>query len=452
MSLIKPSGRIKTMITNNTSPKDILNNSPMSSAQLFIVAIMIFLNALDGFDVLAISFASPGIAEAWGINRAELGIVLSMELIGMAFGSIFLGRVADKYGRRPMLLGCLMVMSSGMLLATTATDSIQLSIWRVYTGIGIGGMLASTNAATAEFSNNKHRHICISLMVIGYPLGGIFGGIIASNLLEQNPWQSVFYFGAVVTSLMIPIVYFMVPESVQWLSTKRPENALDKINKSLGKLKHKTISVLTDENVNADPKAKSKNSIFSPALFKTTMILSAAYFFHITTFYFILKWTPKIVADMGFASSLAGNVLVWANTGGALGGAIFGLVAMKVGLKRTTILTLILAAVGVTIFGQTSAEIDQLSMLAALAGFFTNAGVTGLYAIVAIAFTADMRATGTGFVIGIGRGGAVLSPIIAGFLFEMGSSLAAVAMVMATGSIIAAVFLFFLKLKTEKAS
>lgn len=452
MSLIKPSGRIKTMITNNTSPKDILNNSPMSSAQLFIVAIMIFLNALDGFDVLAISFASPGIAEAWGINRAELGIVLSMELIGMAFGSIFLGRVADKYGRRPMLLGCLMVMSSGMLLATTATDSIQLSIWRVYTGIGIGGMLASTNAATAEFSNNKHRHICISLMVIGYPLGGIFGGIIASNLLEQNPWQSVFYFGAVVTSLMIPIVYFMVPESVQWLSTKRPENALDKINKSLGKLKHKTISVLTDENVNADPKAKSKNSIFSPALFKTTMILSAAYFFHITTFYFILKWTPKIVADMGFASSLAGNVLVWANTGGALGGAIFGLVAMKVGLKRTTISTLVLAAIGVTIFGQTSAEIDRLSMLAALAGFFTNAGVTGLYAIVAMAFTADMRATGTGFVIGIGRGGAVLSPIIAGFLFEMGSSLAAVAMVMATGSIIAAVFLFFLKLKTEKAS
>lgn len=432
-------------------PKDILNSSPMNSVQLSIIGIMVFLNALDGFDVLSISFASPGIASAWGINRAELGIVLSMELIGMAIGSIFLGRFADQYGRRPMLLGCLVVMSTGMLLATTASNSFELSIWRIYTGFGIGGMLASTNAATAEFSSNKHRNLCISLMVIGYPLGGVFGGMVASNLLEQHQWQSIFYFGGAITCLMIPVVYFMVPESIQWLATKQPVNALERINNSLHQLRRHTINSFPDTTAATDNQhTNNTSSIFSPKLLKITTLLCTAYFFHITTFYFILKWTPKIVADMGFNPSLAGSVLVWANIGGALGGAIFGLVSMKLGLKRTTISVLILSAIGVSVFGHTPNSIERISMLAAFAGFFTNAGVTGLYAIIAIAFPTNMRATGTGFVIGVGRGAAVLSPIAAGYLFESGENLPVVAMVMGAGSIVAATALFFLKLKADK--
>ena len=113
----------------------------------------------------------------------ELGNLLGMELYGMALGSIFLGGVADKIGRRKTLLGCLLVMTVGMLGATSATNALQLSIWRVLTGLGIGGLLSCTNAVVAEFSNRKWRSICISLMVIGYPLGGGFGGLFASSLI-----------------------------------------------------------------------------------------------------------------------------------------------------------------------------------------------------------------------------------------------------------------------------
>ena len=119
----------------NSDPRAVIAASRMSALQMLVIAITICLNAIDGFDVLAISYASPGIANEWGIDRAALGIVLSMELIGMAIGSVFLGGVADTIGRRPTILGCLGVMAGGMLMATTVSGVIALSIWRVVTGL-----------------------------------------------------------------------------------------------------------------------------------------------------------------------------------------------------------------------------------------------------------------------------------------------------------------------------
>jgi MFS family permease len=178
----------------------------MSRMQIIAVGITFLLNALDGFDVLSISFASPGIAAEWGIDRAALGIVLSMELIGMALGSVFIGRFADKAGRRKIMLTCLVVMAAGMFMVTTVTGLVELSIWRVMTGLGIGGMLATINATAAEFSNTKRRHLSVSLMAIGYPLGVVFGGTIAAQLLKTQDWRSVFDLGATMTAVCIPLV------------------------------------------------------------------------------------------------------------------------------------------------------------------------------------------------------------------------------------------------------
>src|SRR5262252_6074129 len=138
-----------------SDPRETLARSPMTMPQVLVAALTIALNALDGFDVLSISYASPGIASEWGIDRAALGIVLSMELVGMALGSMFLGGIADKVGRRPTVLGCLVVMASGMLAATRVTNVIELSACRVITGLGIGGMLAAINAVATEFSNSR---------------------------------------------------------------------------------------------------------------------------------------------------------------------------------------------------------------------------------------------------------------------------------------------------------
>jgi MFS family permease len=186
---------------------------------------------------------------------------------------------------------------------------------------------------------------------------------------------------------------------------------------------------------------KSATDVFSRELIGITLLLTAAYFLHIITFYFILKWTPKIVADMGFAASSAGRILTWANFGGAIGCAVFGILAARIGLRALTVAILACTAVGVSLFGRTPADLDTMAVLAAFAGFFGNAGISGLYSIVAYGFPTHVRATGTGFVIGVGRGGAVLPPILAGFLLENGSTLPTVGLVMGAGSLLGALVL-----------
>jgi len=428
-------------------PREILATSRMSVAQIVVIAITVGLNALDGFDVLAISFASPGIAREWGIDRAALGFVLSMELIGMGAGSIFLGGVADKMGRRRTLLGCLVVMSIGMLMATQARNVYSLSIWRVITGLGIGGMLATINAVASEFSNSRRRALCVSLMAIGYPIGAVVGGSIAAMLLKQGDWRAVFWFGASATAAFIPLVFFLVPESIEWLCQRQPANALAAVNRSLIRLGRTAVDALPAASI--ETLQRSVAGIFSPQFLRITLLMSFAYFLHVISFYFIIKWIPKIVVDLGFTASSAAGVLVWLNVGGATGGAVLGLLSLRFGLKGLTMLVLAMSTVMLAVFGRTQADLAHLSIICAIAGFCTNAGIVGLYGILAQVFPAHLRATGTGFAVGTGRAGSVLAPIIAGFLFKGGYGLEFVAVAMGIGSFAAAILLWFLPFKPE---
>jgi MFS transporter, AAHS family, vanillate permease len=431
-------------------PREVIAKSPMSALQIAVVAITIGLNALDGFDVLSISFASPGIARDWGIDRAALGFVLSMELIGMGVGSILLGGVADKIGRRRTLLGCLLVMTLGMGLATRAKGVYDLSVWRVITGLGIGGMLAAINAVAAEFSNARRRSLNVSLMAIGYPIGAVIGGSMAAFLLKQGDWRRVFEFGAAATALFIPLVLWLVPESVSWLCRRQPADALSGVNRSLRRMGHPPIAELPA--ISAETRKLTVFDIFSPQFARVTVLVTLAYFLHITTFYFILKWVPKIVVDMGFTPSSAAGVLVWANVGGATGGVVLGLLSLRFGLKHLTMLVLVMSTLMLAVFGRGQANLAQLSLICAITGFFTNAGVVGLYGIFAQVFPTHVRATGTGFAVGVGRAGAMLAPIIAGFLFRAGYGLEFVAVALGAGSLIGAVALWLLPFKQEIAA
>ena len=424
-------------------PRVTIDNEPMSAFQWGVVAIMIGLNALDGFDVLSISFASPGIAKAWGVDRAALGLVLSMELIGMAVGSLGLGRMADRIGRRATILACLGVMAFGMLGASLASGIVILSGWRLLTGVGIGGMLAATNAAVAEVSSGARRHLCVALMAAGYPVGTIIGGSISAILLRHLDWPAVFRFGAGATLCFVPLVLFWAPESIAFLMQKRPANALERINATLRRMRHAPIDALPPAGREAA--AQPLSALFSPALLRVTMLLTLAYLAHIMTFYFILKWIPKIVVDMGFAPASAAGVLVWSSVGGLAGSVLLGLLTGRVRLLTLTTGAMLASIVLVVAFGQGQTNLANLSLIAAAAGFFTNAGVVGLYALIAQSFPTSLRATATGFVIGIGRGGSALAPALAGFLFASGFGLPTVAALMAMGSLIAAAALLGLR-------
>jgi MFS family permease len=367
----------------------------------------------------------------------------------MALGSVLLGGVADRFGRRKTMLGCLVAMAGGMFMATTVTGLVDLSVWRVITGLGIGGMLATINATAAEFSNERRKYLCVSLMAIGYPVGVVFGGTIAAQLLVTYDWRSVFYLGATMTAVCIPLVYFLIPESVHWLTYKQPEGALGRINRTLKRMGHTAISALPA--MPSQPAGRRVSDIFSPALLATTVIVTLAYFLHVMTFYFIIKWVPKLVVDMGFMASSAATVLVWANVGGATGGAVLGLLTLRYNVKGLTVAVLALSTVMIVIFGHTPPDLTRLSLICAAAGFFTNAGIVGLYAIFAHAYPTHVRASGTGFAVGMGRGGSVLAPIIAGFLFEAGVTLPTVSILMGLGSTLAAGVLLLLKLSPHQS-
>ncbi|WP_374420028.1 MFS transporter [Novosphingobium arvoryzae] len=429
-------------------PRALIDHTTMTSRQWIAVILMIALNALDGFDVLSIAFAAPGIAKEWGIGRDALGVVLAMELVGMGFGSILLGGAADRFGRRVTVLGCLTVMSIGMYMATTSGNLTELGVWRFITGLGIGGMLAAINAVTAELSSLKGRSIAMSLMVIGYPIGATVGGIIAGMLLKSGDWRLVFEFGAIATVAFIPLVWFLVPETPDYYLTRRPADALARINKSLATLRLPAVDSLPP--VTPQVEKPSVFDILKPGLLRTTMLLTIGYSFHAITFYYILKWSPKIVADFGYSQPEAASVLVWANIGGATGGALFGFLMHRFGIKAPTIAMLLLGAAAVAVFGLGSQTLEGWRLAVFCTGFTTNAAIVGFYSAFAKGFPAHVRATGTGFAIGAGRIGAAGSPILTGVLFQQGGmSLLGVSIIMACGSVVAAVMLGMLKLRND---
>jgi MFS family permease len=175
------------------------------------------------------------------------------------------------------------------------------------------------------------------------------------------------------------------------------------------------------------------------------------YFAHVISFYFIIKWVPKLVVDMGFAAKAAAGVLTWANVGGATGVVIFGLIAARVSLKALTLVTLVGSSAMVVWFGRGPPDLASLSSTVAIAGLFTNSAIGGYYLLFARVFPTHVRATGTGFAIGVGRGGAMLGPVIAGYLLQAGFGLQAVATMMAMGSLLSAAALLALKVRASDA-
>jgi MFS family permease len=403
----------------NNNPLQRLQDGPMSKAQIVSIAIVIACVGLDGFDVLAISYASPGIAAEWHIDRSALGIVLSMELLGMAIGAITLGALADRIGRRNTILMCLSLMCIGMACVTWTRTIAMLCVLRVLTGLGIGGMFASANALVAETSNLRRRDLCVTLMTVGYPLGAIAAGLFAENLLKGYGWRSIFVVGSLATLVMIPIVLLRLPESVSWLYTRRPPGAL-----GAGAGQPNEQVRLTD-----------------PGYARKVILLTLVYTLHFITFYFLLKWVPKIVVDLGYPASGAASVLVWANVGSAIGGAGIGLLAQRFTIRALTGILMLGSTIMVCIFGRGQNSLAAMGWICLLTGICTSAGGAGIYAIIASSFPPGIRASGTGIVIGFGRGGTVLAPIIAGYLFSYGYGLQTVAIIMGCGSLIAALLL-----------
>jgi MFS family permease len=257
-------------------------------------------------------------------------------------------------------------------------------------------------------------------MTVGYPAGGLLGGLAAAELVQFYGWRSIFVSGGALTAMLLPIVWFFLPESLLHLQRQRSPAALRKMNALLLRMGHSPLSAAPSVEAPAGNTASGgARELLGPVYRRLTLMLVSAYFLHILTFYFYSGWLPKLMSDMGFSIPQAIRTSAIMSMGGILGGIALGWFAPLLGLKRLVVVAMIGTATTVAIFGNVHG-LYLLRIVAFAVGIFMLGGIVGLYASIGRAFPARMRVTGTGLAVGLGRGGAVVGPIIGGVLLEMG--------------------------------
>jgi len=393
----------------------------MTPFQWTAIAICVLLNMLDGFDVMVMAFTAPHVSADWALSGKLLGIMLSAGLVGMALGSFLLAPLADRWGRRPMIMLCLVILTVGMALSALASNAWQLGALRVFTGVGIGGMLAGVGVITAEYANPKWRSTAVALQATGYPIGATLGGVLAAWMLQHFSWHSVFLIGACASLLCIPLVLKCLPESLDFLVARRPPDALPRLNALLARMHMPALQALPPAPVRADGR-KGYAALFVGDLRRVAVLIAMAFFLHMFAFYFVLSWTPKLLVSAGVSAQqgITGGVLL--NLGGIVGGSLFGWLASRWALSRLTAASLLLAMVAMLAFAGFNTQLGIAFPVAFVIGAALFGAMAGLYAAAPVVFAADVRTTGLGWAIGIGRVGAILSPLTVGLLVDAGWS------------------------------
>jgi benzoate transport len=428
----------------------LIHDRNMSWFQIAAVAICVTINMLDGFDVLALALTAPSIAKDWSLKPTELGILFSASLAGMAIGSLTIAPMADRFGRRPTVLACLVLLSLGMVVSSFANDVTQLGVLRCVTGLGIGGVLPSINTLVAEYSSSRRRDLNISMMTVGYSIGATLGGLASVYLVTHHGWRSVFLAGGVLSIAMIPVAMAMLPESLDFLVARRPAGALESVNRILAKLGQVALAELPMRRDVAS--GSSFAALMRGAQRRSTILASAAFLLVMLTFYFLLNWTPKMLVDMGLTvqSGISGSVVM--NLSGVVGGVALGWLTARFGLKRMAIAYFALCFGSVITFTMITPSTVNLIAMAAIIGFFMNGAVVCLYALAPRVFPPEVRATGTGLALGFGRLGGTIGPYLAGVLIAADWTRTAYSAALAAPMLVAGVIFAIVLAKEVQAS
>lgn len=393
----------------------------MTRFQGIAITVCMVINMLDGFDVLVVAFTAPSIAADWGLSGTAIGGLLSAGLVGMTVGSLVLGPMADRFGRRNVILTCLVFISVGMLLSALTENMSQLATTRVLTGLGIGGMLPSLNTLVAEYSSLKWRSFAVSFMQAGYPIGATLGGMIAVAVIAQYGWRSVYATAGILSTLMILVAWRQLPESLDYLVTKRPRGSLQKINLLLKNVGQPLLESMPAQSADAQMEKFGYADLLSTkTLVGTTLMLSAAFFAVMLSFYFVLSWTPKILVDAGMSTSqgISGGVII--NVGGVVGCMLLGFISSRLDIGKLIAVYMLVTAALMVMFSTVTVFDTSMLVLTASLGFFVFGSIVGLYALAPQLYPARSRSAGLSIAIGVGRIGGALSPILAGYLFDYG--------------------------------
>ena len=442
----KGPGQAGTAPANLSDPRDALRDRRMTAKQYGVVALCTLINMIDGYDILALAQAGSALTRDWGLSDAALGTLLSMNLIGMAIGALGVSPVADQWGRRPAILICLLFMSTGMAISAVSGGFAVMAAGRLVTGIGIGGMTSTAGTLALEYASTKRREFASSVVAAAYPVGTILGAYVAVGVLDTYGWRGIFWVGAMLSAGLFPIALIWLPESLDFLLTRQPKNALATTNRVLKRMNVPQIDALPprpdDSAEGSTPLIEIRRPVHAKELVGKLFIAHALNMF---AWYFIINWGPPLVAGAALgelgpneADQLGARYSAWVSYGGIVGGLSAGFLAGTFGVKRMMWTTMIALAAFIALFGQFVSDPQVLVFLAPLIGAALFGSAVANWLTIAYAFPPHLRATGLGFATTAGRVGSIFGPMVGGVLLGRDLGVGLVCLLMALPAVLSA--------------
>lgn len=397
----------------------LLNQPRLGPFRLRVVLLCWLIAVLDGFDVQAMAFVAPVLTGLWGIPKQVLGQVLTAGLVGLMLGSVVCGQMSDRMGRRPVLIGSVILFGIGSLVTASCHDVVQLLAARFVTGIGLGGVTVTALSLTAEYAPDSRRASVITAMYVGFPIGGSLGGLAAIPLIDAFGWQGVFIAGGIVPLLLIAVIARYLPESLQYdvVSGANPARVAATLARIAVDYKHQA----GDRFVIAGS-ALARGGVaqlFASGRRLGTLLLWTVCCANLLVLYLLINWLPSILAQSGLSIAMANLGAVAFNAGGVIGSLALGRL-----IDRREPQIVLAASYFVTALMIWLLPTVQGAPLAAVCTVLAGAGVIGsqfcMNAVTAAFYPTAIRSTGVGWALGVGRIGSVAGPLIGGMALGAG--------------------------------
>lgn len=422
-----------------------IDTGAVTPMMLAIVFIGFMLNLVDGFDVVAMSAAAPSLLTEWEVSRSELGPIFSSALIGMAIGAALIAPLADRFGRRLLvILATIAIGLSMMAVVLIPKGNLALPLMiaiRFISGLGIGVIFASGAAIASEFVPEKYRNLAVTLAIMGYPFGAMFVGPVANLVIPLQGWEMLFVYGGIATLAMGIIIFFVLPESPEFLANREPtDETLDKLNRVLLVLKREPFGEIPKRESKPNIESAKVSSLLTREFRTSTLALWTIYFMGLFTIYFLLSWIPTLFVDSGFSRAEGINALTLLNLGAVIGILLIGILITNVKLAKPIAIYFLLAAVLlVALYLWRPNGLIALNIFIFCIGLSLQGAFTAIYALAARVYPATIRTTGIGWAAGLGRVGGIVSPVVIGLLAASGWNMFSLFLLSAVPLIIAGI-------------
>lgn len=397
---------------------DIIDNSKMRGFHWGIFFLCLLCLIMDGFDVQALGFAAPVIIQEWNIPNSALGPVFGIANFGFMIGSLF-SMVADKIGRRPILIGATIFFSCFTILAGMTNSVSQLFAIRFIAGLGMGCIIPNAAALIGEYSPLRFRASFMAVITVGFSAGAAIGGFVAALLIPYFGWRSVFYFGGTIPLVVALVMIFTLPESLQFSVLRgkklhRVANWLKRIDPDVT-IEPGAEYVVSEENRSGVPVVH----LFRDGRTVATALFWVVNFMNLLNLYFLANWMATVVRDLGYPTSTAVLVSATLQVGGTVGGLALAWLIARRGFIPVLVLNFALACVTIAMIGLPGISLGLLYGLVFIAGWCVVGGQPALNSLSGTYYPTYMRSTGIGWALGIGRIGAIIGPVLGGQFMAM---------------------------------